>query len=256
MKRFMLLFVLSAVLLRPAFAESQKGRDPHKLFYEANAYYEKQDYAKAVETYIKILDMGFESGNLYYNIGNSFFKLDKIGYAVLYYERAKILIPGDKDLKSNLEYVRSLVEDGSFYETTQNLLVKIIKTPFSGIDLNILAIAVFILYILLVIFLLFKITNPTTAKKAAALYLIILAAFLFSLAAIVMRYYDEEVLKYGIVIQEEDECKYEPIEKATTYYKVYEGERVELLQTRNGWQKIRRADGKIGWIKKGTLEEI
>ena len=73
----------------PTFAQDTKSNDPNQLFYTGNHYYQTQDYIKAVEEYVKLLDTGIENGNLYYNIGNGFLKLGKVGYAILCYEKAR-----------------------------------------------------------------------------------------------------------------------------------------------------------------------
>ena len=68
-------------------------------------FYEKGDYKAAIREYNKILDTGYESGELYYDLGNSYFKDGRLGMAVLSYERARNLMPRDGDLESNYRYV-------------------------------------------------------------------------------------------------------------------------------------------------------
>ena len=66
----LLFFSLVGILL----PQDEKPLDPNKLFYSANSLYEKREYEKALEEYNKILAMGIDSGPLYYNMGNSYFK--------------------------------------------------------------------------------------------------------------------------------------------------------------------------------------
>jgi SH3-like domain-containing protein len=58
------------------------------------------------------------------------------------------------------------------------------------------------------------------------------------------------------LIHKSAECKYEPLEKSTTYYTLHEGAKVRILQTGNGWLKVRRADGRSGWLKKESVAGI
>ncbi len=244
---------------RESYSADNKPPDLQRLFYEANAYYEKRDYSKAIESYRKILDLGLESGALYYNIGNGFFKLNKMGYAILWYERAKRLIPGDKDLKSNLEYAKGLIEEAPAGETASAVVAvvtKVIKLPLKDLNLDSLALLTFLLYAAAALIWMLGISGRTLEKRLSLPYFLTLGILALVLAVFILRYYDEEMVSRGIVVQAGAEVRYEPIDKSTTYYKIYEGQKVVLLTARNGWRKIRRPDGKIGWVEKGALEEI
>ena len=78
------------------------------LFYKANELFGQGDYDKAEKVYQKILASGFDSGNIYYNLGNTFFKQGRLGKAIVNYERAKRLLPYDSDVRANLKYALSL----------------------------------------------------------------------------------------------------------------------------------------------------
>jgi SH3-like domain-containing protein len=82
------------------------------------------------------------------------------------------------------------------------------------------------------------------------------AAFILSLIAFGVRYYDEEMQKHGVVLDKSVDCRYEPIEKSTIYYTLPEGSDVTILNTRDGWSYIRRVDGKIGWVKSASIGEV
>jgi len=109
MKKIVLTAAALFLLTGFSSASDEAKREPNQLFYKGNSFYEKRDYAKAVESYLAASDLGVMSGHLYYNTGNGFFKLEKIGYAILYYEKAKRIMPGDSDLKSNLDFAKSMV---------------------------------------------------------------------------------------------------------------------------------------------------
>ena len=84
------------------FFVSAKGQDPNTLFLEGNKYYEKEDFSGAINNYEKIIELGYESTALFYNLGNACFKSGKLGAAILYYEKAKKINPADKDVSYNL----------------------------------------------------------------------------------------------------------------------------------------------------------
>ena len=253
-----ILISLSMVLVLFAAALSgaeEKKTDPNQLFYTANHSYEQRDYIKAVEGYVAILETGLESGSLYYNIGNGFLKMGKLGHAILCYEKAKRFIPHDSDLEANLSYARSLVESVSD-GVGRNLIVKLINRIFEDYSLRAVTLSATILYLVLVALVILFIIKPFFARRFRIVLFIVIALFVLNLSAFVIRYFDEQILKHGIVVQREVECKYEPIEKSTTYYTLHEGGDVLVLKTRDGWRQIKRPDGKIGWVKKEAVEEI
>lgn len=251
------ILILIFLILGPSsvFAEEQAA-DPGTLFYKGNALYEKREYEKAAEDYIKILDSDVESGPIYYNIGNAYFKMGKIGYAILSYEDAQTLIPGDSDLKSNLAYLQSLTEDSALTSQAQNRFVWLVKLPFREFNLNIVAMILLSSYLALIIMMILGVVNPVFRRRATFFFYLVLLLFLVTLANFSVRYYNEEVLTHGIVVAKEAECKYEPIDKSTTYYTLKEGQEVLVLETRNGWRRIKRLDGKLAWVKKEAVEEI
>lgn len=248
-----ILIILSASL---SFCAEQKKVDPNQLFYTGNSLYEKRDYAKAIDEYLKIMDFGIENPNLYYNIGNSYFKTGNLGRAILFYERAKRLAPQDADLKSNLAYARSFAGSAIAVTEAGNMVAGLIRRPFEDFNFNAIAISALIIYLFVICLQVLFFFNQVLAKRMRAFYIIILAVFMMSITAFGLRFYDEEVLNRGVVVQKDLDCKYEPIDKAMTYYKLQQGDEVIILKTRSGWSQIERPDGKIGWVSVGSVEEI
>lgn len=255
LNKYILIVLMMALAVSAAFADDKKA-EPNQLFYAANSLYEKKDYAKALEDYLKIADSGKESGELYYNIGNSFLKMGKLGFAILYYERAKNFIPRDSDLKSNLSYALSLAGDSSsVQDSTKNFIIKIIKRPFVDFNLNAIAVSAAVLYFMVIAVLIAFLLSRAFKERFGILFPIFFTLFLLNLAAFAVRYYDEQIVKHGIVIKKID-CKYEPIDTATTYYSLPEGAKVIILKTRLGWRQIERSDGKIAWVSEDSIGEI
>src|SRR5206468_976205 len=84
------------------------GETPNTIFFRANALYGEERHPEAAAEYEKILAAGYESGNLYFNLGNAWFRAGDTGRAILEYERARRLLPRDPDTRANLGYARSL----------------------------------------------------------------------------------------------------------------------------------------------------
>jgi tetratricopeptide (TPR) repeat protein len=239
-----------------SFAQDAKSNDPNQLFYTGNHYYQTQDYIKAVEEYVKLLDMGIENGNLYYNIGNGFLKLGKAGYAILCYEKARRLIPNDSDLKANLTYARSLIDETQADDTHKNIVVRAVRKMYADLSLASIGDMTLALYLVLVLVLALFIFNPIIGRKFGFIAVLLGLVFGCSALAFGIRYYGEVIVKHGVIVQKSAEAKYEPIDKSTTFYTLREGNGVIVLGTKEGWRQIRRFDGKTGWIKKEAAEEI
>ena len=247
----------AAIVSTPAPANAEPAaEDPNQLFYTGNHYYQKQDYVNAVEQYVKLLDMGLESSALYYNIGNGFLKLGKIGYAILCYEKAKRLAPHDSDLKSNLDYARSLIGETPDETAHKNIIIGAVRKMYSDLNLGEIAAVTIISYLILCIVLAFFIFKPIAGRKFGFLAVLLGLIFTVNIIAFCVRYYGEVNVKHGVIVKKGVEAKYEPIDKSTTFYSLKEGSGVVVLKTKSGWRQIRRFDGKTGWVKKDAAEEI
>jgi len=255
MKKIPLILILILSCFHSALW-AEDAQDPRSLFYKANSLYEQREYEKASQIYAKILEAGAESGPLYFNIGNTFFKMGKTGYAILAYKKAQRLMPGDSDLKSNLAYAESLTEDSALQAMPQNSITWLFKFPFREYSLNTVSIILCVLYLLLMAMFITGIINPVFKRRMTILFYPVLIGFLLTLGAFSIRYYNEQILAHGVVVAKEAECKYEPIDKSNNYFTLKEGQEILVLNTRNGWRRIRRLDGKLAWVKSDAVEEI
>lgn len=109
--------ILAIVSSLPAAAAS--------LTEEADSAYMHDDYAEATRLYLQIANEEGTSSNLYYNLGNCYYRQKQLGRAILYYERALRLDPGNSDARANLEFVNSKITDepgdrGMFISNTVN----------------------------------------------------------------------------------------------------------------------------------------
>ncbi len=161
MRRYIYSIILASMFFTgQAFGQARDNKEPNQIFYQANASYEQKDYAKALENYNRILGMGLESGALYYNIGNSFFKMGKMGYAILFYEKARRFIPQDSDLRANLTYARSLIADSEPMNSWKRVVTRFIRMPFRSMNINSLLILTSAIYLIVVSLLAAFILNP------------------------------------------------------------------------------------------------
>lgn len=260
--RYSAILTFSALLMfwtigfSPVYAESRSndlnaGNSDH-IFYKGNTFYEQGKYDEAIQEYNKLIAQGKESGNLYFNMGNSYFKKGELGRAILNYERAKKLNPRDSDLKSNYIFVRSKIK-GADVDLSRPF-PEVLLDKLDNFTINEITKLLSAVYILIVVLLITRIFIPNSKKycyPAVITSLIILTAASFSL------YSKTSLLdKEAVILIDTAEAKFEPLDNATTHYIPHEGMKAYIIQSKKEWVKIKRPDGKIGWIRDREIERI
>ena len=231
----------------------QKMKIVFSLFIEASFAYKDSHYAQAISKYEEILKEGFANGNLYYNLANSYFKKQDLGQAALNYERAMLYIPRDSDLHSNYEYVRSLLNINR-QEMPGNRFQRWIDRLFSSISINGLTIFLSCLYFMAVLLLSLNLFFKGFIRISRPILLLLIPLFL--VAALSLGRKVDHLEKGAIVISRQAEVKFEPLATATTFFKLSEGSLVEILEKTGSWYKIKRSDGKLGWVDSSGVEPI
>ncbi|MFC1645670.1 tetratricopeptide repeat protein [Candidatus Omnitrophota bacterium] len=223
------------------------------LFYQGNSHYSEEKIEEAINDYKKALSFGYESGPLYYNLGNAYFKQGFLGKAVINYLRAQRLIPDDADLISNLRYAQSLVKGGIITPKRSWFLRMffVLANRFSLDSITIVSMALcFVFSIVVVLLILLRNLRKACAYVGAAvLILLIISASLFC-----VQFYSTIIQKEAVVIVNGVDSKFEPLEDATTFFVLNEGESVNVIASKKGWLKIRRPDSKQGWVKESDIE--
>ncbi len=233
--------------------------NPSALFYQAGNSYEKRDYQTAAKVYNSLIKRGYESGPLYFNLANTYYKLGRKGEAILFYEKAKQLMPGDADLRSNLEFALRSVDEG--HPGWQRELYESIVSVSSLENLIILSSSLFfIVTIFLSLVFLFPMRfreQPSGKLKSWCLgtFIGIATIFVFSLSLTIITGLDHQNQR-AVAVQSGGEVKFEPNLQSTTYYHLIEGSRVRILEEKQGWKLIQRRDGKLGWIENKFLAGI
>ncbi|MDD4013569.1 MAG: SH3 domain-containing protein [Candidatus Omnitrophica bacterium] len=245
--------LLGSVLFFMPRACASTVEELEDTFVQANDHYEKGEYIKAVEEYHKILSSGYTSGKLYYNLGNASFRAGMLGQAILNYERARRFIPRDADLAANYRFAELLVKGNPPAEKGIWAWrpLKLYYNRFTADELSMIA---SVLYVLTVAGLMIMIYFPRWTR-----YLLIpalLMAFLSTGNAVSAWHAVSGIGRESVVVVPETECKFGPFDAGTKFFTLYEGMTVTVIQTKDDWRKIRRLDGKTGWVKKDALEVI
>lgn len=231
--------------------------NPQELFKTANEAYQKGSFKKAIENYEALLASDNFSQEVYFNLGNAYFKSNQLGKAILNYERGLLLYPGDPDTQFNLKIAQDKQVDdldvvGKFFlsEWWKNTYQFFSSGVWSTLTILSIwtSIAGFIFWTL----------GTTRTHKKQGFVIGIFLAFLSILFFFLTRSQANFETNSGsaIVIQQEIEVKNAPDEASTNLLKIHEGLRVDLLDEIGTWYKIKLSNGEQGWLPKNSLEEI
>lgn len=227
------------------------------LFDSANASYSTGNYEKAIERYKSLISKNLVSAELYYNLGNAYYKTNEIGLAILNYERAKKLDPGSEDLTTNLKLANQKTEDKIdkapelFLTEWKNSILDL----FTETNWSVLCILTFLCSLILIA--LYILSPARNAKKAGFFggsFLLIIAVIAFFMAGHKHRL--DQNSSEAVIISPTATITGSPSEKGTKLFILHEGTKVVVTQEQSDWLEIRIANGNVGWIKSSFLQKI
>lgn len=219
------------------------------LSIKADSAYQSQNYELAIQLYSQELAQHQQSAELFYNLGNSYFKNNEIGKAIWAYHKAKKINPQQKDIAFNLNYASILTKDK--IEQNDTGISKWMAKVFFGRSINFWALfALGAICLSAVFFFLFKITMP---KNKRGVYLVSSFSFgllfiLFLSLAIAHKAHITN-LSHGIIIDPVVKVRTAPSEENAVAFELHEGAKFTYKQTQGDWQRIEVGNNE-GWILK------
>ena len=224
---------------------------------EAEEAYAKEDYTQAIELYESVLKSYGESAMVYYNLGNAYYKAGKVAPAILNYERALLLNPGDSDTRFNLQVARQKTVDkiepiGEFFLTRW---IGTVEDVYSADGWAKWGVASFVLFIgCLVLFFFFKwIRLKKIGFFAGICFLLI------SLVANLFADSQQDKLLHradAIVFASTVTVKSSPDASGTDLFILHEGTKVTIKSTLGEWSEIQLEDGNVGWMPSKEIQQI
>lgn len=230
---------------------------PGDSFARAEALYQEQRYDEAAEVYESLRSAGIEGGELYYNLGNAYFKAGRIGLAILSYERALNFMPGDEDTRVNLAYANELVT-GAVEEPPLPLAIRWAVVFYHGLQVDFLAkllSAVFMLGGVALSIVLYD-AWPQWRTPAVVTLVLCVTLALASGGALAAKVSARENRVEAIVLRENAYVRSGPGDANPRLAEVHEGLKVRVLSERNGWYQVTLANGLTGWIRASAIETI
>lgn len=233
------------------------GNEPDSIFQAANQLYQEGKYEEAVNLYLTIDSMDVEAASLYYNIGNAYFRSNKLGKARLYYERALLLRPFDEDLRSNLKYLESMLAD-RLDEVPEFFIKRWMRSFVHVIHSNTWAMMSLLSFLIFFLGGLAYIFSKTIRMKKTGFFVsvvfIILSLLFFGLGR---KNYNQSVEPGTAIVMEESQLvKSSPRTSGKDLFILHSGTKVWLENSLDSWVEIRISDGRKGWVPVSSVEFI
>jgi len=247
MKKSIMIFLIPVLLL---------GVDSLDLFKKANNNAENSDFLKAIERYELLIDKGYKNGNLYYNLGNAYYRTNQLGSALWAYYSAQRLIPRDPDLLHNIKVVQARCIDSIEFPKSIFLFEYFLKLEKSVriVELNMVGSILFLIISLLIIV---KKTDFLSVNIINYLVSILVILFLLVNGLALRKYINENKEKYGVVISNSVSVFSGPKDNQNSIlFLVNEGLKVKLNHSQEKWVEIELIDGKKGWVNILSVKEI
>lgn len=247
-------FILGILLLTVGYVSAQSTQE---LFEQGNKQYQEQKYHEAVKLYEKVINQGFESADLYFNLANAYYKTNNMAEAIYHYEKALILDPKNKDVKVNLAYAnRSIIDN--IKTVPQSTFTKFNNAVLAIFPYNawaIIAVACSLLAGTLWMLFFFS-TVPGIKKMYFTLGIMVSIFCVTSLFITAHQYERSQNIHYAIVFANQVEVKNAPRDSASETFLLHEGTKVQIMDTVGNWKKIKIADGQIGWLPADIIKTL
>jgi tetratricopeptide (TPR) repeat protein len=232
-----------------------KANDNATLFTQAVEAYKSNDYTEAIAALLQIEERGQATAEVYYNLGNCYYKLNNVGRSILYYERALLHNPEDDDIIHNLALANLRTTDKItpvpelFFVGWWKALLSYAKPYVWGV---VSQSAMWFAFVFFGFYLLLK--SGRTFFLTAGLILL-LSSFFF----LYVRVESKAAFQSpgtAILLSPNSYVKSAPDESGTDLFIIHEGIKLQIIDKVGGWSKIRLADGKVGWVEIAAIGEV
>jgi len=249
-KIVLLIYLISSGLLLSQYENEEN-------FNKGVNLYNKGNYNEAIIKFKEIIENGDHSENLYFNLGNAYYKVNDIANSILYYEKALKLNPRNKDVLNNLAF-------------SQNMLIdKIEKVPTNQVSvflnyisqtLNVnqwLALGIILLYLFLITFILYFFSSKSVLKRNyfSAFSILFLLSVIFIMVGI-NKFEKQKSYLEAIIFENKIDFRTEPNYRSEILFNLHEGTKVVIIEELNDWALVEIDDGNKGWIELQSIKKI
>lgn len=223
------------------------------LWEEANNHYDQKEYEIAISKYEDLYNQQLVSFDLFFNMGNTYFRLNRFAEATLSYEKALLIKPNDSDAIYNLFQLNKQKKDKIELVPNYDLemLMKTISTYVSP------SILTFFSYLIILLFLAFLLLKGLKKEKVRFIWLLLVLLSAIGVYGFA-NWLKSEASNYqeAIIFSSRVNIKSSPANAGTSLFTLHEGTKVRVLDSKNDWLRIYLDSEKIGWIQTNEVELI
>jgi len=233
------------------------GQEKETTFENANSAYNAGQYENAVMLYKEILESGQHSAELYFNLANSYYRLNQVGESIFYFEKAKQLNPTDDDINVNSNFAQNMAID-AVEVLPKSQITQLREKTIGLFSQDGWAFFIILLAWFLVFFWGLYLWNKVPViKRTFFIFSLVLGLLLMgSLSIAVIKSSKTADTTYGILFNKKIEVWAEPNSRAEVLFLLHQGTKVQMLDQLQEWRKIRIANGSEGWIKNGRVRSL
>jgi tetratricopeptide (TPR) repeat protein len=248
-------FKIAIVCLMLGFLFPGNGHaeaNTEKQFAEANELYRNKKFSESAVLYEKTAQEK-PAANVYFNLGNAYFKSGKVGLSILNYERARKLAPRDPDIAANLDFAKRTIE----YEikNKENWYIKQVRSFLKGTTFDecwLLALGAYLFFIVFFLINIFGRGKPILGRATFNMLLLLLLCSL----PLMLKYSQLGTRNHAIVTEPEAEVRYGPSINDRLAFRLVEGLRVTVKGAKDDWYQIELDNEHMGWIPKSDITVI
>ena len=230
------------------------------LFTSANKLYKQKEFQQAIDDYLLILNQDISNQILFYNIGNAYYRMNKLGYARLYYEKAKIAKPKNvvvsNDINHNISFLETQLVDTvvPLKELFVVTYIKKIKSLLSNNQWGFVILSLLYLNLFFILLLSFNLSPKIKQNSLRALFLfapIFLCIFLLFVLP-----FNNDNSDFAILVSPNTYVKTAPSQSSVDQFVIHEGLKFKIVDEVDGWSRVVLQDGKDGWISNQHFVKI
>ena len=238
------------IIVSPLLAQSELTDN----FNRGNSLYADGDYKGAINAYEKAATSGFESPELYFNLGNAYFRDGQLGKCLVNYLRARRLDPRDDDIQTNMEFARQFTVD-KLEISEETILLDYVNRFFNSFKLSEIAWLSVILYLILVAIIIIGFLYHWLSIPRPLLVIVIIL-FVISAAFTGVKYDRDIITRTGVVTAASTEVKNGPGEDFKDQFTAHAGLVFNIEREDSGWYLVKFENRVKGWLPQGVVSEI
>lgn len=243
-------------LLLVGLVLGQDVANPDSLYVTGNEAMLQEDFAKAIHTYESLIAQGNEHIDLYYNLGNAYYRENMLGNAIWAFEKGLQLSPRDSDLKFNLALANARLRDRIEMPETIIILEQYRAVKKATTLMDTILVGATLLMVGALIYFLKKYYRWQSIWISRLIIALLVMSLLVHLIAF-DKYFEISNTQEAVIVQAEVEVYSAPFDrKETILFRLHEGVKAEITQDQDVWFEIELIDGKKGWIKSENVRTL